>query len=170
MALLWNHYEAAFEHFLREKRLPHVVVDEKRRALAQDSSLKSFDFIVYSQKKYNLLVDIKGRRFPSGGENQANLWENWTTEDDMSGLMQWQEIFGSEFRSLLVFAYDILDSRWNSRFESVFEYKKRSYSFFGIWADEYESVLKTRSPKWQTVSISNANFRRLKEPIERFLE
>ena len=41
-----NHYEAAFEAFLRARRLPYVAVDEARRSLVADGSLKSLDFIV----------------------------------------------------------------------------------------------------------------------------
>ncbi len=170
MALRWNHYEAAFEQFLRDRRAPHVVVDEKRRSLAKDSSLKSFDFIVYSDQKFNLLVDVKGRQFPSGGDKNRNLWENWTTQDDMRSLMQWQEIFGAGFRSLLVFTYEILDTKWNESFDFIYNFQNRNYSFFGVWADEYETVIRKRSEKWQTVSISTANFRRLKEPIKQFLD
>ncbi len=169
-AMRWNHYEAAFEQYLRNRCSPHVVVDEKRRSLIQNSSLKSFDFIVYSQQKFNLLVDIKGRKFPSGGEQNKNLWENWATEDDMNCLMQWQDIFGEGFRSLLVFAYEILEPKWIDQFKTVFSYQNRNYSFFGVWADEYETFRKTRSQKWQTVTISKDNFMRLKEPIDQFLD
>src|SRR3972149_2650541 len=43
-----NHYEAAFEAYLRRRRLPYVAVDEARRSLAPDGALKSLDFIVSS--------------------------------------------------------------------------------------------------------------------------
>ena len=41
-----NHYEAAFEAFLRARRVPYVAVDEAQRSLVADGSLKSLDFIV----------------------------------------------------------------------------------------------------------------------------
>ena len=68
MAKRDNHYEAAFEAYLRDRRLPYVAVDEGRRALAADGSLKSLDFIVSPPGARSWLVDVKGRRFPSGDE------------------------------------------------------------------------------------------------------
>jgi hypothetical protein len=67
-----NHYEAAFEAFLRARRLPYVAVDEARRSLVADSSLKSLDFIVSPSAPDQVggwLIDVKGRRFPSGDEH-----------------------------------------------------------------------------------------------------
>ncbi len=40
-----NHYEAAFEEYLRTRRLPYVAVDEARRSILSDGrSIKSLDF------------------------------------------------------------------------------------------------------------------------------
>ena len=71
MAIRANHYDAAFEQYLRANRVPYVAVDEQRRALAADASLKSFDFIVSRPGGGSLLVDVKGRRFGDG----AAKWE-----------------------------------------------------------------------------------------------
>jgi len=76
-----DHYQHAFEAYVRQHRLPYVSVDEARRALlprpgspAVDSpaaasyhpantaaTLKSFDFVVYAPDA-NLLVEVKGRK------------------------------------------------------------------------------------------------------------
>jgi hypothetical protein len=70
-----NHYEAAFEEYLRERGVPYVAVDEARRSvLSGGGSLKSLDFIV-SAPEAMWLVDVKGRRFPSGDE-QKQYWKN----------------------------------------------------------------------------------------------
>lgn len=62
-----NHYEAAFEEFLRSHGVPYVAVDEARRSLLSDGrSIKSLDFIVAAPGGATWLVDVKGRRFPSG--------------------------------------------------------------------------------------------------------
>jgi hypothetical protein len=66
MAKRTNHYDAAFEAYLRRARVPFVVVDEARRARLNQLSLKSMDFIVTAPGNRNLLVDVKGRQFPSG--------------------------------------------------------------------------------------------------------
>ena len=110
-----NHYDVAFEEYLRGTCTPYVAVDEQRRALLADASLKSMDFIVTSQRFQNLLVDVKGRRFPSGGEGSrfsGHKWENWATEDDIDSLLRWQQVFGNGFRSMLLFAYEIVDPRF----------------------------------------------------------
>ncbi|MCA9277619.1 MAG: HYExAFE family protein [Phycisphaeraceae bacterium] len=83
-----HHYEQAFEHFLRERQIPFVSVNEARRALfgAQYEStpmtrtpgydhdkatsdhparpLKSFDHVLYGEG-LNLIVDVKGRKIAS---------------------------------------------------------------------------------------------------------
>ncbi len=74
MAQRRHHYELAFEHYLRERRVPYVAVDEARKALLPEDarllvsepglgqkSLKSFDFVLYGRDT-NLLVEIKGRK------------------------------------------------------------------------------------------------------------
>lgn len=104
-----NHYEAAFEAYLRDARLPYVAVDESRRATLDDEPIKSLDFIVYGQSDSRLLVDVKGRKFPSGKpEKPSFVWQNWSTQDDIDGLERWENRFGAGYRGLLVFIYDIL--------------------------------------------------------------
>lgn len=72
MAIRSNHYDAAFEEFLRARCVPYVAVDEKRRALLADSSIKSFDFIVEADGP-NLLVDVKGRLWGTSGVQAAGV-------------------------------------------------------------------------------------------------
>ena len=40
------------------------------------------------------LVDVKGRRFPSGDEHHQ-YWKNWSTRDDLRSLAAWQTHFGA---------------------------------------------------------------------------
>ena len=169
MALRNNHYDVAFEEFLRGERTPYVAVDEQRRALLRDSSLKSMDFIVYSPRRPNLLVDVKGRQFPSGGESGGHKWENWATEDDLQSLLAWEQVFGAGFRALLVFAYHVLDAGRASEVGTTFECRRRVYSFFGVWAADYRAAMRTRSPSWETVSLPTREYRRLCAPIREFL-
>lgn len=77
-----DHYQRAFEAYLRQRRLPYVSVDEARRAILPEgaplkiersppgdgpsaasppATLKSFDFVVYGEGS-NLLVEVKGRK------------------------------------------------------------------------------------------------------------
>lgn len=179
MALRSNHYDAAFEAYLRARRTAYVAVDEQRRTLLEHESLKSMDFIVYSPKQPNLLVDVKGRQFPSGlGPADAETtseragghkWENWATAEDIPSLLQWQRVFGDGFRAALVFAYHIVQAKSLSEFDEVFDFRGRQYAFFGVWVDDYRAAMHTRSASWQTVSVPSQSFRELRSPISRFL-
>lgn len=169
MALRSNHYDAAFEAYLRQERRPYVAVDEARRALVAESSLKSLDFIVYSVRGRNLLVDVKGRKFPSGSTSGGNRWENWATEEDVDSLLAWERLFGRDFRSLLVFAYDLEVGKSPSGHSSVWSFRERTYAFYGVWVDEYAGVMRSRSPSWETVSLPLGEFARLRRPIDELL-
>ncbi len=106
-----NHYEAAFEEYLRTRGVPYVAVDEAKRSVLSDgASIKSLDFIVSSPGPVRWLVNVKGRRFPSG-DIQKQYWKNWSTRDDLVSLAQWEQLFGPGFCGLFVFAYNILGDR-----------------------------------------------------------
>ena len=48
MAQRSNHYEAAFEGFIRSIRVPCVAIDEAKRAICGDEEdLKNPDFLLY---------------------------------------------------------------------------------------------------------------------------
>jgi len=169
MAIRRNHYDVAFEAYLRSLRMPYVAVDETKRALSAESSLKSMDFIVYSPGEHRLLVDVKGRRFPSSVEGNRHCWENWATQDDIDSLLKWQRVFGEQFRATLLFAYEIIDDKWLDQHEVIFPFCGRTYAFYGVWVDEYARAMRTRSARWATVGLPAADFRRLRDPVHRLL-
>jgi hypothetical protein len=168
MARRSNHYDVAFEEFLRVRRVPYVAVDEQRRALLEEASLKSLDFVVYSEHKPNLLVDVKGRQFPTAGHT---TWENWATEDDVASLLRWQQVFGEGFRALLVFAYHVTDERLHAKFDerSTVVFRGGTYAFYGVWVDQFAEAMRTRSPRWGTVSLPRQSFRQLRAPLAELL-
>lgn len=161
MARRSNHYDAAFERLLRLIRRPYVAVDETRRALVREASLKSMDFIVYSPGQTNLLIDVKGRRFLHG----KRVWDNWTMQEDISSLMHWQEVFGNGFRSLLVFAYHLASGEDRGAHPVTWELRGRWYAFYGVWVEEYAEAMTTRSPSWETVCLPAIQFHRLRQPL-----
>ena len=165
-----NHYEAAFEEFLRSRGVPYVAVDEARRSLLSDgASIKSLDFIVSAPDGTVWLVDVKGRRFPSGDE-QKQYWKNWSTRDDLESLAQWEELFGENFCGLFVFAYDVLGDRAPLPAEQLFACRGNLYGFVAIPLAEYASYAHLISPRWDTVAMPTADFRRLARPLEELLE
>jgi hypothetical protein len=164
-----NHYEAAFEAYLRSRGVPYVAVDEARRALFAEVRLKSLDFIVYSRQGKNLLVDVKGRRFPSGAGRSRHLWESWATQEDTESLVRWEEVFGADFQAVLAFAYNIVDERYRERFADRFEYRSRQYGFIAIALEHYRAHMKVRSPGWGTVSLPGRVLRDHSRPFHEFL-
>ena len=138
-----NHYEAAFEEFLRSRGVPYVAVDEAKRSLLSDgASIKSLDFIVSAPQQTTWLVDVKGRRFPSG-DVQKQYWKNWSTRDDLRSLAQWEELFGANFRGLFVFAYDVLGDRSPLPAEELFECRGSVYGFIAV---PLSGICRARTP------------------------
>ncbi|WP_437187673.1 HYExAFE family protein [Planctomicrobium sp. SH668] len=161
MAKQNNHYDMAFEKLLRLLQRPYVSVNETRRPLFQNGSLKSMDFVVYSQSTSNLLIDVKGRRTLSG----SRCWENWTTVEDVSSLMKWEQVFGENFKGLLVFAYELASLKDGDQHEVTWDFRGRRYAFYGVWASEYAQFMRTRSNSWKTVSLKSQDFQKIRQPL-----
>jgi hypothetical protein len=163
-----NHYEAAFEDFLRSRRLPYIAVDEARRSLVADGTLKSLDFIVSPPGQPSWLVDVKGRRFPSGEEHHQ-YWKNWSTRDDLRSLAAWQTHFGDSFCPLLVFAYHIVGGRSPLPREEIFEFRGSHYGFLGVRLADYVPHARPLSDSWDTVAMPTGLFRRVARPLDAWL-
>lgn len=160
----------AFEAYLQWHRVCYVAVDETRRAMMGDTRVKSLDFIVYGHGGARLLVDVKGRRFPGGSPGKLRrVWECWSSQEDVDGLERWAGIFGSDYLGLLVFAYhlapevDVPDEPLD-----LFTWRGRRYLFRAVPVAEYRHHLRVRSPKWGTVDMNGATFRRLVQPLHHF--
>ena len=165
-----NHYEAAFEAYLRAAEIPYVAVDEARRSLLADGrSLKSLDFIVSSHRGITWLVDVKGRRFPSGRSGKQ-YWKNWSTEDDMKSLAQWEDLFGDRFVGLYVFAYEIVGDRSPLPQDRIFAYRESLYAFVAVTLAQYRRAARPISARWETVAVSAAEFRRLARGVDELLQ
>jgi len=159
------HYEAAFEAYLRSKGIPYVAVDEAKKALFANAKLKSFDFVVYSKNGPNLLIDVKGRQRRDGASNRS--FESWTTERDVTDLLQWEQVFGEGFRAILAFVYWIEPPLTPDA--GMFEHRDRWYLLMGIDLSEYRNHMRRRSAKWETVSLRSEDFRQLARPLENWL-
>jgi hypothetical protein len=162
-----NHYEAAFEEYLRVRQVPYVAVDEAKRSRWAEGSIKSLDFIVSPPGQRAWLVDVKGRRFPSG--EQKHYWKNWSTRDDLVSLSRWEQLFGERFNGLFVFAYNVIGDRAPLAAEDLFAFRGGVYGFVGIRLSEYAMHARPISPRWDTLAMSAPHFRQLAAGIGRFL-
>ena len=162
-----NHYETAFEAYLRDRRLGYVAVDESRRSSLDDEPVKSIDFIVYGQGGARLLVDVKGRNFPGGKPGKPRqVWQNWVFREDVEGLERWAASFGPEYRAVLVFAYYILpEVELRRGTADVWVWKGRRYLMRAVPVDDYHRHMRVRSPRWGTVHLPMAAFREVVRPL-----
>ena len=168
MANRGNHYELAFEAFLREHRIAYVAVDEKRRSLIGQGTLKNLDFIVSPSNSVSLPVDIKGRRFPSG-QRTKQYWRNWSTWDDLESLACWQDKLGPGSCALLVFAFHVLGERSPVEVERLFEFRRRWYAFLAVRVADYIQFARPLSARWRTVSMPVRLFRQAAFPFDEIL-
>ena len=161
-----NHYKRLSRPFSEITRR-YVAVDEAKRSLLGDGSIKSLDFIVTSTSGRSWLVDIKGRRFPSGEQKQ--YWKNWSTRDDLFSLARWQRLFGERFTSLLVFAYNVVGGRSPLPLEQLYEFRGGLYGFVAIPVEEYAYHAHEISPRWDTLAMPVSRFRQLAAPFQSLL-
>src|SRR5262245_4425368 len=131
MAKRDNHYEAAFEAYLRARRVAYVAVDEQRRSHLGEGSLKNVDFLVSPADGATLLVDVKGRRFPSG-QRTPQYWRNWTTWDDLRSLARWQDRLGEGSLALFGFIFHVVAERSPLPAEQLFSFRDRQYAILAV--------------------------------------
>jgi hypothetical protein len=162
-----NHYESAFEAYLRERRYGYIAVDEAHRSTLDDEPVKSLDFIVYGPNGAKLLVDVKGRRYPGGPKGKPrHVWEAWSTRDDIDGLARWAGRFGDDYIGLLVFVYRIATGyALPEDTPDVWACRNRTYLLRAVAVDDYRKHMRPRSPKWGTVGLRSADYRDLVRPF-----
>ncbi len=119
-------------------------------------SLKSFDFVIYSSRGPNLLVDVKGRKH--SGRTGRSL-QNWVTRDDVRCLEQWSGIFGEGFEPAFAFLFWCDVPPPDALFLETFEFSQRWYAILAVRLRDYREHMRERSVKWDTVSIPANIFR-----------
>jgi hypothetical protein len=165
-----NPYEAAFEAYLRDRRIGSIAVDEAHRSILADETVKSLDFLVYGPCGAKLLVDVKGRRYPGGSADAPrHVWESWSTRDDIDGLERWTARFGADYVPLLVFVYRIAPTvRLPAGTPDVWIWRGRQWLIRAIRVSTYRQHMRSRSPKWDTVALPATAFRALVRPFQEF--
>jgi hypothetical protein len=169
MAQRSNHYEAAFEGFIRSLRVPCVAVDEAKRAICgDDGEVKNPDFLLYPRFGVNLVVEVKGKR--AKNKRGRRDWENWVTTDDLDGLVRWQAMFGPGFRAVLAFAYaEPIQAFPLPGDNGAYEFRGLDYRFWAVGLDDYITNLRSRGPAWKAVAMARRAFRRRVRPLLEWL-
>jgi hypothetical protein len=155
MADRGNHYEAAFEVFLRTLKVSCLPIDETRRTFTAEETVKSLDFIVMQPSGKALLIDVKGRSIRGG----KPTLENWIRQEDLDSLRRWRIAFGGGAVGLLVFVYRLEVDAQRTTFTDLFEHAERTYGCLAIDAEDYAAAMKPRSPQWGTFSVNQETFR-----------
>ncbi|MGL6225626.1 MAG: HYExAFE family protein [Thermoguttaceae bacterium] len=169
MANRKNHYEAAFEAYLRFFRIPYIATREHHRSVLENGeSVKNLDFIISFPGRSSFLVDIKGRKFP-GGTACSGYWRHWTTYDDLRGMARWEQLFGNHYSGLFVFAYLICGDRSPLPYEELFRFRGREYAFLAVPFFDYLASVRLISPRWKTYAMPLSRFRSLARPLNTLL-
>lgn len=168
-----NPYELAFESFLAENRIPFVWVDQSKRPEFLGAAVKNFDFLLYPDSQYPVLVELKGRTFK--GDSLAGLkgLDGWATFEDVQALTQWLARFRSDFaaaQAFFVFAFRFANIDVETDGRDVYDYSGQRFLFLAILLERYAEAMKIRSPKWQTVTLPAEDFRRWAIPMNELLK
>ena len=161
-----NHYEAAFEGFLRALKVPTLPIDETRRTFTAGETVKSLDFIVMRPRSGALLIDVKGRTL----KGSKPTFENWVRQEDVESLRRWRLSFGPSSAGVLAFIYEIETDAERAAFSDRFPHSEREYGCVGIDVEDFASHMKPRSIQWGTYSVGQEAFRRIVRPISVWLE
>lgn len=142
---------------------------QRRDAFLNEDLYDASTRITETAARISWLIDVKGRRFPSGQKSPA-YWRNWVSEDDLLSITRWEALLGSGFYGLLVFAYHVTAEKSPVERSQLFLYGENYYAFMGIPAAFYARHCKTLSPRWRTVTMPSAEFRQNVKPIRSWLE
>jgi len=149
-----NHYERAFESWLKDNGIQYLLVDQQKRAAFSKSKIKSFDFLFYTPDSNAYITEIKGRKFTGKTFTAFGSLPNWVTIDDVKGLENWIKIFGGRYQGLFVFAYDLENIDVDTDGRKIYEYLDGRYVFTAIRLSDYQRGATGRSKKWETVHLS----------------
>jgi hypothetical protein len=82
------------------------------------------------------------------------------------GLERWQELFGADYQGLLVFTYQLAPAvELPEDTLDLWTWRGRRYLFRAVTVADYRRHMRVRSPKWGTVDLPGAVFRRLVRPL-----
>ena len=166
MAIRSNHYEAAFEAYIRSigfRAWPSMKRNARFSGTRGSKILTSYCILDVGSTWWSR---VKGKR----GKNAQGRrpWENWVTTDDLDGLARWQEAFGPGFRAILAFAYaESIPEFGLPVGDGSFAFRGLAYRFWAVGLDDYVAHLRSRGPAWKAVAMARVAFRRRVRPLVR---
>lgn len=163
-----SHYEKAFEQFLQQQSIRYIALDQAKKAVFAGVKIKSFDFIVYPRRGPFCLIDVKGRKLAARTFRNRRFGQNWVSLDDVNGLRHWEQIFGADYTGLFLFAYWLYDARGDETYENTFTCNDRRYAFVAAERFGYQSRMKARSRRWNTVFVPAPAFKEFATPFNNF--
>lgn len=174
MAERRSHYELAFEALLNRRGTPFVAVEDVRHCIKGRLGAKTFDYVVYPSGGPAYLVDVKGRKLSAGVERPDARSNNWITRADLEGMQIWQEVFGKDYVTSIVFAFWLAGDEEAgdtsksplAAGRSVVAFAGRRYSFWLVRLVDYARHQKQRSKKWDTITIPTEDFRRISTRLQ----
>ena len=105
-----------------------------------------------------------------GASNRGGrAWENWVTQEDLTGLAEWQKVFGQGFRAVLVFAYWLQGPPQRAPFQDIHLFRQKHYAFVGVELDRYVAAARPRSAKWGTLCMPSAEFAKAARDVAELL-
>ena len=110
-------------------------------------------------------AELKGRKFPYEINGSRRYWENWVTKEDLEGLKRWEGVFGEGFEPVLVFVYWLAGISKVEPSPSIHQFRGQNYAFDFATAADYAALARTRSPKWDTLSVPLRSFREMIQPV-----
>lgn len=149
-----NHYERAFESWLKDNGIQYLAIDQQKRTAFSRSKIKSFDFLFYTADMRAYIAEVKGRKFSGKNFSAFGSLPNWVTDDDICGLENWIRIFSGQYAGLFVFAYDLENIDVETDGREIYDYLGRRYVFMAVRLADYLDGATVRSRKWKTLHLS----------------
>lgn len=170
---------------------PNLRLADAPRASPPPPAIKNFDFILYGQQR-NLLIDVKGRQMapqrtrlrlapaltalgaltaPTRPPPRSHALarqprlESWVTEDDLTSMKVWEDLFGQNFAAAFIFMYWCPRPPPDGLYQEVLEHDGRWYAIRGVLAADYAACCKQRSAKWRTIDVPAHAFERISHPF-----
>ncbi len=164
-----NQYERAFENWLRDHGVRYVRTDEHRRLGSSYKSVKNFDFLLLPRPDRKVIIEVKGRTFTGTTLVGLTGFDCWITTDDLESLQVWRQALGTGYEAAFVFAFHVTKPDVDFDGHEVLLLGSDRYVFFCICLDDYVRHSRRRSPRWRTVTLAAADFRRCKVNLCEFL-